>query len=253
MSIPIIKESTGPILFITLNNPNGGNVINQPFLDELFSILEEANHDANNRIIVLQGKDGVFCKGMDFQALVEKNNDMDSGSYMELLSYIASMPRILITYVDGMALAGGIGFVAASDLCVSSHSSLFGLSEMLWGLLPCCVAPYLIRRVGFQNASRLTLTTNTINAEEAYRIQLVDYLSNDLVNILNHQLKRLRYLNPETILEYKRYYQKLWIINQEMEHLAINTISRLTESERIQTAISNYIQHDIFPWESGDQ
>ena len=177
--------------------------------------------------------------------------DMGEGQqYMSLLKRFASSPKIIISKIEGTVLAGGMGLVAASDLVVATPASRFGLPEALWGLLPANVMPFLIRRVGFQAAYRLTLTTETITAEEAARIGLVDTLSDRPDDDIRRYLLRLGRLDEQTIREAKAYFQKMWFLTEEMEQTAIAELNRLVRTERVRQNIKNYVEYQKFPWET---
>lgn len=240
----------GAIQTITLNRPQDRNSLNAELIQELLQALERAEHDPTNRILILQGQSGVFCTGMDFKAAVQEDNEsFKSDAYMVLLRRLATIPRVVIARVEGTVMAGGMGLVASSDLVFATPDSQFSLSEALWGLLPCCVAPYLIRRVGFQAAYRLTLTTQTITGEEAHRLQLVDVLTKTPDDEIRKQCLRLNRLHPDTLRDLKQYYRKMWLINEAMETTAVEEITRLTQLPRVQQNLANYVQKQQFPWE----
>ncbi len=246
-TLKITQQET--IRIITLNRPQERNSLNARLMQELFQALKEAEEDVNNRIIILKGQAGVFCTGMDLKAAVQDEMPLESDAYMTLLRRLAMIPRVVIACVEGTVMAGGVGLVAASDIVLATSDSQFSLSEALWGLLPCCVAPYLIRRIGFQAAYRLTLTTQTITAEEAHRLQLVDVLTNTPDEEIRKQCLRLKRLDPHTVEDLKQYFRKMWLINETMEATAIQEITRLTQLPRVQQNLANYVQKQQFPWE----
>lgn len=240
----------GAIQTITLNRPQARNSLNAILIQELLQVLERAEQDPDNRILILQGQAGIFCMGMDFKSTVQEDDEsFQSESYMLLLRRLATIPRVVIARVEGTVMAGGIGLVAASDLVLATPESQFSLSEALWGLLPCCVAPYLIRRVGFQVAYRLTLTTQTIMGEEAHRLQLVDVLTQTPDDEIRKLALRLNRLHPETLHDLKQYFRKMWLINEAMETTAVQEITRLMQLPRVQQNLVNYVQKQQFPWE----
>ena len=118
-------------------------------------------------------------------------------------------------------MAGGMGLVAASDLVFAHSNATFSLSEVLWGLLPAMVMPFLIRRVGYQNAYRLTLTASTINADEARAMYLADEVGEDIESRLQAMTRRLGRVQVETVKDLKNYFRKMWIIDEAMEKTAI--------------------------------
>ena len=147
-------------------------------------------------------------------------------------------------------MAGGIGLVAASDLVIAAGTARFSLSEALWGLLPAMVLPHLIRRVGFQAAFRMTLTTETLNAEAAAKIRLVDEVADPTERRLKQLQTRLNCLDKETIKDIKNYFKRhLYPITPEQESAAVNETTRLSRSERVQAGIRNYVEQGTFPWE----
>ena len=152
---------------VTIDRLESENSMNRTFLRELNGVLDRAEADPACRLLVIAGPKGVFCTGMDFGEVVADadaaGTDGDDGTdhpmYRDLFKRRSLTPTVIVSLVDGRASAGGIGLVAASDYVVATPRSQFSLSEGLWGLLPAMVAPYLIRRIGFQNAYRMTLTT----------------------------------------------------------------------------------------------
>lgn len=87
---------------------------------------------------------------------------------------LATGPYVTISHVRGKANAGGLGFVAASDIVLANETAQFSLSELLFGLYPACVLLFLIRRIGFQRAHYFTLMTQPISAKQACEWGLVD-------------------------------------------------------------------------------
>jgi polyketide biosynthesis enoyl-CoA hydratase PksH len=93
--------------------------------------------------------------------------------------------------------------------------------------------PYLIRRVGFQPAYFMTLTTQTLSAKDAHSFRLVDELSDDIEAAERKYLLRLTRLDEKTILDLKSYFRKLWIVDDTMEQTAIAELVRLLKEPRI--------------------
>jgi polyketide biosynthesis enoyl-CoA hydratase PksH len=240
---------------LTIHRPEHQNSIDDTLLAELLHALDAAEADPECRLIVLAGENGVFCTGMDFaavahQAAAGSTEAMRSSRYMEVLRRFATIPRTVIAKVDGRVTAGGVGFVAASDLVVATERSQFSLSEALWGLLPCCVMPYLVRRIGFQPAYRLTLTTQAVSAREALPYHLVDEVSNDPDDIIRKWMLRVAKLEPETLRELKAYFRQMWIVDEAMERHAVAEISRLVAKPRVIENITNFVTRRQFPWET---
>ncbi|HEX4019708.1 MAG TPA: enoyl-CoA hydratase-related protein [Acidobacteriaceae bacterium] len=251
---PALRIERRPKLFsVTFDRAAERNTLTQQTLNELSRAFDEAERDPECRIILLQGSSGYFCSGMDF---TEMSGRIDSGlenasdvHYMDILRRMSSIGQIIISAVDGQVMAGGIGIVAASDLVIATPASRFSLPEALWGLLPACVLPLLIRRIGFQNAYRMTLTTETATAQQARETGLVDELADSLDDAIRRRSQRLTRLDPETVQRMKAYFSKMWYLSDAMFETAVDEIETLVRQPRVQQNIRNFVEHKKFPWE----
>jgi len=194
---------------------------------------------------------------MDFQeaaanAAIKSTESPPISAYLQLLKRFTLTSKVIVCRLDGKVIAGGVGLVAASDIVISSERTELSLSEALWGLLPCSVIPFLIRRVGFQKAYFMTLTTKPISAREAHAIHLVDELTDHLDETLRKLTLRLNLLDDEIIVDMKRYFQKMVGITPEIELAATKEFARLAAQPRVQQNIANYVTKGVFPWERKD-
>jgi len=242
---------------ITIHRPKNRNSMNKQLLLDLHDVLNRAEQKPAVRLIFIQGENGLFCTGMDFEEVVENISAESpppalSSDYMALLKRFSSTSKIIVALLDGQVLAGGVGIAAASDIVVSTSRTHFALSEALWGLLPACVMPYLIRRIGFQKAYHMTLTTQTIAANEAKSIGLIDELNENLAESIRHLTLRLLRVHEETVADLKSYFRKMWIISEAMENTAIAELNRLVNKPRVINNIRHFIENQSFPWESAE-
>ena len=251
-------RGTGRQMTVTIARPERANSINATLLHELNAALTAAEQSPDCRLFVLEGAPGVFCTGMDFQEAAASTSassaeTVDIAAYMELLKRFTTTSRVVIAKLDGKVIAGGVGLAAAADIVIATERTMFSLSEALWGLLPCCVIPFLIRRVGFQKAYHMTLTTRTFTATEAQAMGLVDELTAQPDEALRKLSLRLNLLEDQTLLDLKSYFRKMWIITGEMEQTAVREIERLTLQPHVQRNIANFAASGTFPWERRGQ
>lgn len=248
---------------LVFDRPEAGNTIDHAFLHDLDLALDTIERDPGIPIVVLRGRDGVFCTGRDLSAPTEQGAgraadhgaDRDIGPgpgdlfarYMATLRRLATMPRIVIACVDGEVTAGGVGLVAASDLAVATPRSRFGLPELLWGLLPACVTPYLIRRVGFQSAYRMALTTLPVSAQRALDMSLVDDIADRPEQRIRQWALRLVRIQTASIRDLKRFYRDMWIIDQHTEAAAVAEIRRASARPEVQARIRRFVQDGVLP------
>lgn len=248
----ILTSENNGVFTIQLNRGDANNSLNAEMLSEISVILEEIDDNQCIKVIIIEGLSGFFCTGMDFNELNEGGPAAliadDPNKFYNVLLKLSLSSKVVISKVDGKVNAGGIGIIAASDIVIASEKSIFSLSEALFGLIPACVMPFLVRRVGFQKAQWLTLTTKTISANEALQIGLIDELTNELENAVRLNVLRINRLNTITIAETKKYISDLWIINEQTKQLAVNKITDLIQSEIVRSNIKNFIEKGAFPW-----
>jgi polyketide biosynthesis enoyl-CoA hydratase PksH len=201
------------ICFIQIHRPEANNAINDCLIEELSGVLRTCETSA--KIVVFEGLADSFCVGADFKEIHRNvvdgcwGQEQDPEPLYDLWYRLASGPYVTIAHVRGRTNAGGIGFVAACDIVLCEERATFSLSELLFGLMPACVMPFLIRRMGFAKANYLTLTTQPITARQALEWGLVDACEENSENLLRKLLLRLRHLSKNGIMRYKRYASSL--------------------------------------------
>lgn len=248
--IVTIENSAG---IIRINRLPQKNSINIEFLREFNAVLDELERNDSVHAIVIRGNEHFFCTGMDLNMVSEDEcNNIEQSStkmYSDMLKRIALLCKPVITIVEGRTLAGGVGIVAASDLVIVGPNATFGLSEAIWGLLPSMVMPYLIRRVGYQRAYRMTLTAQNVDANQALEYCLADVLEKNPSAALAKYMVALSRVSKETVAEMKIYFRKMWIINDTIEAIAIDETTKLVNDPVVKENINNYVRYQRFPWE----
>lgn len=241
------------ICFIQIYRPDDNNTINDLLIQEFSEVLTQCEQSV--KVIVIEGLPEVFCFGADFKELQTDvhNPALDQQQNPEplynLWLQLSSGPYITIAHVRGKANAGGIGFVAACDVVLCEEKAIFSLSELLFGLMPACVLPFLIRRMGFSKANYLTLMTQPISAKQAQEWGLVDAFEINSENLLRKHLLRLRRLSKTGITRYKRYMNSL---NNSLEISKPEAIAANIEVFSDQSnleKITRFVKTGQFPWE----
>ena len=134
-----------------------------------------------SRVIVLQGGASVFCEGLDFAALSEAGEAADDAvqRFARCLERIATAPKPVVAVVEGAATGGGVGVAAACDVVLASPRATFALTELLFGLLPAVIGPYLLQRISPARLRSWGLGAATWTAEQALQFGLVDAVADD--------------------------------------------------------------------------
>jgi polyketide biosynthesis enoyl-CoA hydratase PksH len=241
-------------LRITLNRPSQQNALTDLMLKELHAALDLAERSPACRLVVIQGSNCVFCTGMDIEEATASEQRGDStprsSHFFNLLRRFTVTPRVVVSLVDGRATGGGVGLAAASDFVFATERAQFGLPEALWGLLPCSVAPFFLRRVGFQLPYSMTLSTLPVNAQRAERLGLIDEICGDPNIPLQRLAARVTKLNESTIAAVKRYFSQLYPITEKVEAEALSEFDRLFSSPSVQQAFAKFTGiHRSWPWE----
>ena len=91
----------------------------------------------------------------------------------EMLHRLDSLPKPTIARVQGAAMGGGVGLVAACDIAIAAEDAQFAFSEVRLGLMPATISPYVIAAIGPRAARRYFLTAERFDAQQALRLGLV--------------------------------------------------------------------------------
>ncbi|OYX16454.1 MAG: enoyl-CoA hydratase, partial [Brevundimonas diminuta] len=92
----------------------------------------------------------------------------------KMLKALHDVPALTVALVEGAAMGGGAGIVAACDMAVAVEGTRFAFSEVKLGLIPATIAPYVIEAVGARRARQLFLTANIFDADYAAHAGLID-------------------------------------------------------------------------------
>ncbi|MEU8242641.1 enoyl-CoA hydratase-related protein [Actinoplanes missouriensis] len=245
----VLVQRDGPATRLVIDRPERDNSLTAADVRELADRLETAAADPATRVVVLAGAGGTLCTGMDL-AEVAGGADAGGGSgFFDLLRRITEIDVTVVAALDGRAVGGGVGLAAACDLVVATERSAFSLPEALWGLLPCNILPFLIRRTGFQRAYAMTLSTATMTAAEARTAGLVDELDTAQGRHLRRLVGRLAKVDRATVGEAKAYCATLSPIGADTREHASATFARLLRTPAVHTRIDNYVRHQRMPWE----
>jgi enoyl-CoA hydratase/carnithine racemase len=173
----IALSRSGGIETITLNAPERRNAIGPRMTNELLWALEDAGVADDVRVVVLTGAGKAFCAGGDFQQMTsgaEGEALPPKGDYADLLLAMARSEKSLVAKVNGHAMGGGLGLVAACTFAIASSEAQLGTPEIQVGLFPMMIMAVLARLVPRRRLLRMMLLGEKLSAEEAARIGLLN-------------------------------------------------------------------------------
>jgi enoyl-CoA hydratase len=175
----VLVEQDGAVLVVTINRPKVLNALDARTLDELDEVFRDAAGRDDVRVVVLTGAgEKSFVAGADInelsvQTAVGGREHARRGQ--AVFTRIERLGKPVIAAVNGFALGGGCELAMACTLRLAADSARFGQPEINLGLLPGYAGSQrLPRLVGRGRALELLLTGRQIQADEAFRIGLVN-------------------------------------------------------------------------------
>lgn len=172
----------GHVGTITLNRPDRKNAIGPEMINELLYALEAASNDPNVRVLVLAAAGKTFSAGGDLGQMagtaalsVGAQHELPTrGDYADLLLTLVRMHKPVIARVQGPAMGGGLGLVAASAFAIASSDAQLGTPEINVGLFPMMIMAVLARTMPRRALLEMMLLGSKLPAEEAARVGLVN-------------------------------------------------------------------------------
>ncbi|WP_122465291.1 enoyl-CoA hydratase-related protein [Brevundimonas lutea] len=239
-SLARIDSTPAGEVFITINRPARKNAFDAATiaaLREAFETLHGADHV---RVVFIRGAGGTFSAGADLGWMrdaatwSESDNREDAMGLARMLKALHDIPALTVAIVEGAAMGGGAGIVAACDMAVAVDGAKFAFSEVKLGLIPATIAPYVIEAVGPRTARALFLTGNTMDADYAAHVGLIDMVLPDAAAIdsfVTMLTDSLQANAPGAMGESKRLVNDL--AGQEIDHRLMEDTARRIARARV--------------------
>lgn len=168
-----------PVARLTLNRPDIHNAFDERLIGALTDALDELAADTAVRVVLLTGAGKSFSAGADLAWMQraagfdEAANRADARRLERLLRTLDELPKPTVALVNGAAMGGGVGLVAACDIALAAEGARFALSEVKLGLIPAVISPFVVRAIGERACRRYFLTGERFEAATALRLGLV--------------------------------------------------------------------------------
>jgi enoyl-CoA hydratase/3-hydroxyacyl-CoA dehydrogenase len=174
----ILTEKKDGILWISLNRPHRMNACNMDLIDEMTTIIEEAETDRDIRCIILKAEgDRAFSVGADltmFAGLDPETAISTSKRGQRLMDKIESSSKPIIAAIHGFCLGGGLEMAMACDFRIADESAQLGNPEINLGIIPGWGGTQRLSKfVGLAKAKEMVFFGDRIDAQEALNIGLV--------------------------------------------------------------------------------
>ena len=139
---------------VSFCRPKVHNAFNSTVIAEMADVFRRIAADDEIRVVVITGEGKSFCAGADLnwmRGVISQSfeeNLVESNDLADLFWQIYTCKRPVIGKINGAAIGGGTGFVAVCDLAIAGRSAVFSFSEVKIGVVPACIGPYVIKRMG---------------------------------------------------------------------------------------------------------
>lgn len=177
-------ERDGAVMTVTMDRPDERNAITDPEQSgEFVALAEELARDRSVRTMVLTGAGKSFCAGGNVKAMRDKAGMFSGSPYDQRTHYRTTVQTIgkamwelevpVVAAINGHAIGLGLDITLMCDVRVMAEDALVAESYVKLGIVPGGGGAWLLPRVvGLSNASRMTLTGDTIDAATALRYGL---------------------------------------------------------------------------------
>ncbi|MFW9907594.1 MAG: enoyl-CoA hydratase/isomerase family protein [Candidatus Thorarchaeota archaeon] len=177
------EEEEGQIIWFLLNRPEKRNAFNGEVLSELEEFLDGLKAHPRIRVLVISSVlDDMFTAGADIEMFLQLSKEevyneafQMSKMVQRTFGKLENLPFPVISAVKGLCLTAGLEMSLCCDIIIAANNARFGQIETKYGIIPGGGGTQrLIRLVGSQKARELVYTCDIIDAEEAFRIGLVN-------------------------------------------------------------------------------
>jgi len=209
----ISSERKGAVGILYLDRPQVLNALSEDMQHELLHFMQEARADDSLRVLILTGKGRAFSAGGDLNMFKEayeayRRDGSDSGlGETALPRAFIDFPKPFIAAINGAAVGFGLTVSLICDIRIAAEDALFSCAFARIGVTPEFGSSYFLPKVvGYARAAELAFTTKDIDAQEAYRIGLVNQVvpPEELMAVSEALATRIAALPHEAIVMAKR-------------------------------------------------
>jgi methylglutaconyl-CoA hydratase len=242
-------ETRGPVATIRLSRPQVRNAFNEVLIAELTRVF--TGFGPETRAVVLTGEGAIFCAGADVNWMkasigaTEAENARDAAAMAAMYRSIDRCPCPVIGRVNGSALGGGMGLIAACDIVVTVDGAQFGFTEVRLGIVPAVISSFVLRKTGPGPARRYFLTGELFGPGEARAMGLVHEVARDAGELdakVEELVQALLKCGPRAVATAKALIREVLVMSPDdaIEH-AVQTIARVRVSPEGQEGLGAFL------------
>ena len=244
--------------YVILNRPEKRNALNAEFVNELKTTIYDFEKNTDVRALILKSSGNVFCAGADLaylqklQTFTYEENLADSQNLSDLFKLIYSLPKPVISLVNGPALAGGCGLATVCDMCFATPHSTFGYTEALIGFVPAIVMVFLKKKVGEVIGKKILFTGDVFKADKALQYGLItEIIEADSIEdyVHNWAVKMIESSSGNSLAMIKNMYNTIDGLSlEEALDFACKMNASARETEDCKRGIYAFLNKEKFSW-----
>lgn len=176
-----LEATRAGVAVVTLNRPDKHNAFNADVISELSDVFDALKGQDGVRLVIIRGAGKSFSAGADLEWMkaaadyTREENEEDAVALAAMLRKLYELPQLTLALVQGAAMGGGAGLVAACDVAIAMAGTKFRFSEVRLGLTPATISPFVVEAIGPSWARALFATGEMFDAAYAEKIGLVHY------------------------------------------------------------------------------
>jgi methylglutaconyl-CoA hydratase len=249
----ILNRRSDGVVACVLNRPEKRNALSVELMQQLCSCLEAVAADKRIRVLILRGNGPVFSAGLDLGEVMDSRHwDESARMVKKTLSTLYQIPVATIAVVQGVAMGGGAGLVAACDFAVADSKATIGFPELRRGLVAAQVLSLLIRKLRLTDVRYLLLSGESVSAEHALQMGLFHHVG-DMEAEARKIIGQILQGAPQALAMTKRLFDQLYPRNLE-EDIEICMMRHLQArgGAEAQEGIRAFLEKQKPSWDKGE-
>jgi methylglutaconyl-CoA hydratase len=242
---------------LVLSRPDVHNCMSDVLIRDVRRAVAAIEAERSCRVAVLTGEGPSFCAGADFKWMnrilgaTRAERVADSAELASMLYELNALSKPLVGRIQGSAYGGGNGLVACCDVSFAARTAKFCLTEVMLGLVPANISPYVARKMGEANARRTFFTGRTMTAEEAVAMGLVTEAVDPekLDEAVEAEIRSILRCAPGAVAATKRMIP--YVLSHDAETNRVYTADRLADAwdtEEGREGIASFLEKRAPSW-----
>lgn len=244
------------ILKISLNRIEVKNAFNDLMIIELTKAIQSIN--SSTRVVYITSEGDTFCSGGDLNwmkkslSFTKEENYLDARKLSTMFQLYNECPVPVIGAVQRYALGGGVGLISVCDYVIAEKDTKFSLSEVKLGLIPACIGPFVLSKIGESWARALFLSANRFDTDLALRIGLIHCIANDIEDLVKKTdeiIKQIKKSSPHALIVAKKFLREIKgaSVNDQNE-MASKTLADIRVTEEAQEGLRAFLEKRSPKW-----